>query len=57
MVYSAIARTRRFDETIYIYNDVVRFSRPVDWVYKAVIMSNRSVKCLYTTITWINRSA
>ena len=35
MVYTAVARTSRSDETI--YNAVVRSSKPVNWVYKAVL--------------------
>ena len=35
MVYTAVARTSRSDETI--YNAVIRSSKPIDWVYKAVL--------------------
>ena len=35
MVYTAVARTSRSEETI--YNAVIRSSKPVDWVYKTVL--------------------
>ena len=35
MVYTAVARTSRSDETI--YNALIRSSKHVDFVYKAVL--------------------
>ena len=51
MVYTAVARTSRSDETI--YNAVIRSRKPVDWVYKAVLCK---IVLSKANITWTNRS-